>query len=72
MVVAFVWWQIIVAVIAALILLLFFIIALVYCNCFKRKSRNEKEDLDNDLLQQGAVFQGEDDTFLSAKSNVTD
>ena len=66
------WWQIIVAVIAALLLLLFFIIALVYCNCFKRKSRSEADDGTNDLLQQGEVYQGEDDTFLSAKSNVTD
>jgi hypothetical protein len=70
--VAFVWWQIIVAIIAALLLLLFFIIALVYCNCFQRKPRAEADDGINDLLQQGQVYQGEDDTFLSAKSNVTD
>ena len=69
---AFIWWQIVVAVIVALIILLFFILALVYCNCFKRKPRTEEDDGTNDLLQAGAICQGEDDTFLSAKSNVTD
>ena len=68
---AFIWWQIVVAVIAALILLLFFIIALVYCKCFERKPRKGTEDGASDLLQQGELCQGEDDTFLTAKSNMS-
>ena len=70
---AFIWWQVVVAVIGALILLLFFILALVYCNCFKRKPRKEQEDNEvADFLQQGQITQGEDDTFLTAKSIITD
>ena len=49
-----------------------FIILLVYCNCFKRKPRAEPEDGASELLQMGQVQQEEDETFLSAKSNITD
>ena len=69
---AFIWWQVVVAGIGALLLLLVFIIILVYCNCFKRKPRAEPEDGASELLQLGQVQQEEDDTFLSAKSNITD
>ena len=60
------------AVIGALLLLLVFIILLVYCNCFKRTPRKETEDGASELLQMGQVQQEEDETFLSAKSNIAD
>jgi len=69
---AFIWWQIVVAAFGALLLLLVFVILLVYCNCFKKKPRAEAEDGASELLQMGQVQQEEDETFLSAKSNIID